>query len=70
MGEVSFLSGEKRISTTVCKTDCLVMVVSRMGFMKSMKVVPEVAVKLLWNLGMHATFLYYAVPTRLDPCAM
>ena len=40
-----------RITTTVAKTDCLVMVMSRMGFLKSMKVVPEVAVKLLWNLG-------------------
>lgn len=27
------------------------MVVSRIGFLKSMKVVPEVSVKLLWNLG-------------------
>ena len=50
-GEVSFLSGASRITTTVAKTDCLVMVMSRMGFLKSMKVAPEVAVKLLWNLG-------------------
>ena len=46
-GEVSFLSGASRITTTVAKTDCLVMVMSRMGFLKSMKVVPEVAVKIL-----------------------
>jgi hypothetical protein len=43
--------GTQRISTTICKTHCLVMVVSRIGFMKSMKVVPEISVKLLWNLG-------------------
>ena len=51
LGEDSFLSGTLRVTTTVAKTDCLVMVMSRMGFQKSMKEVPQIAVKLLWNVG-------------------
>lgn len=39
------------------------MVLSRIGFMKSMKVVPEISVKLLWNLGVPQI-----VPSSLSHC--
>ena len=38
VGEVAFLSGASRVVTTSCVSDCLVMVLSRIGFQKSMAV--------------------------------
>jgi hypothetical protein len=51
VGETAFLSGASRVVTTVAESDCLVLVLSRIGFQKSMLACPEVAVKLLWNLS-------------------
>ena len=65
IGESAFLSGQKRACDIRCKassaadlagpadehTSVLLLVVSRIGFQKAMKVAPEVAVKFLWNVA-------------------
>ena len=42
---------------------------SRIGFQKSMKVVPEVAVKLLWNLGISLSRRFMQQTTQLKETA-
>jgi CRP-like cAMP-binding protein len=63
IGESAFLSGQKRACDIRCKatsgadltspdeSSVLLLVVSRIGFQKAMKVAPEVAVKFLWNVA-------------------
>ena len=61
VGETGFLSGEQRacdVKTGESKSGVLLLVMSRIGFLKAMRVCPHVAVKLLWNLatGLSAKF--------------
>ena len=61
IGETGFLSGEQRacdVRTGEGKSGVLLLVMSRVGFIKAMRLCPHVAVKLLWNLatGLSARF--------------
>ena len=64
VGETSFLSGAERacdVKTGDAKAGVLLLVMSRVGFLKAMKLCPHVAAKLLWNL---ATGLSYKFTLR------
>jgi len=65
VGEVAFLSGQKRCQSARAVTDVELMVLSRVFLQKSMVATPHITVKLLYNLAVLLAKRYMILTTAL-----